>query len=459
MSPSERTSPALPCQHQLPGSPVLLWGCQAVEHSSEGWPGAVGALRRHSSSPAGNHSSPLDLSPGLQHQPGHRAWLTPEPRQGGKHSRAVPALLQALWRPGTALCPPHAPRALPDPTPCSNHPGKVPPFPVGPPSSTCCCTTPRQHCEIPHRPLDFSTTAFAVLASTSLFFPSFPPAKGQPQAQCAPMGSPCTLTCHSRAEGTLGRHGHCWGMTTSLPWLRSLCAIGRSPEEPHGHSLALWSSPHPAPRQGSPDSPAALVSSGSGPPGSTCTRSWVRRRTQEPKVALRPVARWGSSTLSRYSLSSQPRGLTPSASARPSTLRARSLCLGHGTGGSRTAQGTWAGDALHQGVHQGLPERPAQCLGCLVVRKEAVGKALLVLQRPVQSATASGQHRVPRAAELPWESRAQGWLPALPLPRHDGSLALLAPSSQRGPLDVPGTCPQWPLGPSQPLPNVQCPWP
>lgn len=281
----------------------------------------------------------------------------------------------------------------------------------------------------------------------------------QPQAQCAPMGSPCTLTCHSRAEGTLGRHGHCWGMTTSLPWLRSLCAIGRSPEEPHGHSLALWSSPHPAPRQGSPDSPAALVSSGSGPPGSTCTRSWVRRRTQEPKVALRPVARWGSSTLSRYSLSSQPRGLTPSASARPSTLRARSLCLGHGTGGSRTAQGTWAGDALHQGVHQGLPERPAQCLGCLVVRKEAVGKALLVLQRPVQSATASGQHRVPRAAELPWESRAQGWLPALPLPRHDGSLALLAPSSQRGPLDVPGTCPQWPLGPSQPLPNVQCPWP
>lgn len=240
-------------------------------------------------------------------------------------------------------------------------------------------------------------------------------------------------------------------MTTSLPWPRSLCAIGRSPEEPHGHSLALWSSPHPAPRQGSPGSPAALVSSGSGPPGSTCTRSWVRRRTQEPKVALRSVARWGSSTLSRYLLSSQARGLTPSASARPSTLRARSLCLGHGRGGSRRAQGTWAGDALHQGVHQGLPERPAQCLGCLVVRKEAVGKALLVLQRPVQSATASRQHRVPGAAELPWESRAQGCLPALPLPRHDGSLALLAPSSQQGP-NLQCLWPGDPALPGQPLP-------
>lgn len=176
---------------------------------------------------------------------------------------------------------------------------------------------------------------------------------------------------------------------------------GAPPAQPHGRAA--------------PGSPAALLSSGSGPPGSTCTRSWVRRRTQEPKVALRPVARRGSSTLSRYSLSSQARGLTPSGSARPTRLRAGCLCLGHGTAGSRRAQGTWAGDALHQGVHQGLPERPAQCPGCLVVRKEAVGKALLVLQRPVQSATATGQHTVPGAGELPRESRAHWWLPALPL--------------------------------------------
>lgn len=217
---------------------------------------------------------------------------------------------------------------------------------------------------------------------------------------------------------------------------------GAPPAQPHGRAA--------------PGSPAALLSSGSGPPGSTCTRSWVRRRTQEPKVALRPVARRGSSTLSRYSLSSQARGLTPSGSARPTRLRAGCLCLGHGTAGSRRAQGTWAGDALHQGVHQGLPERPAQCPGCLVVRKEAVGKALLVLQRPVQSATATGQHTVPGAGELPRESRAHWWLPALPLAKAQRLRGPTRPSSQGGPLTVSGTCPQWPSGPSQPLPNRGC---
>lgn len=143
-----------------------------------------------------------------------------------------------------------------------------------------------------------------------------------------------------------------------------------------------------------PRSPAALASSGSGPSGSTCTRSWVRRRTREPKTAQRLVAWRGGSMLSRYSLSSQARGLMPWGSARPTRLRAGCLSLGHGMNGPGRAQGTWAGDALHQGIHQGLPACPAQGPGRLVVRKEAVSKALLMLQRPVQPATATGQHTV-----------------------------------------------------------------
>lgn len=51
--------------------------------------------------------------------------------------------------------------------------------------------------------------------------------------------------------------------------------------------------------------------------------------------------------------------------------------------------------------------------------------------------------------------RTAGSLPC-PLPRHHGSLAPLAPSTQGGPLAVPRACPQWPLGPSQPLPNGGC---
>lgn len=149
-----------------------------------------------------------------------------------------------------------------------------------------------------------------------------------------------------------------------------------------------------------PRSPAVLASSGSRPPpGSTCTRSWVRRRTQEPKTAPRLVAQPDGSTLSRYSLSSQARGLMPRGSARPSGLRAGCRSPGRGADGPGRARGTWAGDALHQGVHQGLPARPAQGAGCLVVRKEAVGEALLVPQRPVQPATATGH--LLTAGEIP----------------------------------------------------------
>lgn len=255
-----------------------------------------------------------------------------------------------------------------------------------------------------------------------------------------------------------GRHGHCGGTATSLPRLGSLLchrALPRAPQQiptaAAWHSGPLSSQPH---GRAAPRSPAALASSGSGPLGSTCTRSWVRRRTREPKTAPRLVARRGGSTLSRYSLSSQARGLTPWGSARPTRLRAGCLSLGHGAGGPGRVQGTWAGDALHQGVHQGLPARPAQGPGRLVVRKEAVGKALLVPQRPVQPATATGQHTellgtCRQPGGLPQESRVWWSLPALPLARHEGSAAQLAPSSQ-GPSLPPGPARTGPWGPHGP---------
>lgn len=144
----------------------------------------------------------------------------------------------------------------------------------------------------------------------------------------------------------------------------------------------------------------------------------------------------------------------PWGSARPTRLRVRCLRLGHGADGPGRAQGTWAGDALHQGVHQGLPARPAQGLGRLIVRKEAVGKALLMLQRPVQPATATGQHIVlpgtcRQLRGLPQGSRARRSLPALPLATHDGSAAPLAPSSQ-GPSLPPGPARTGPWGPRGP---------
>lgn len=227
-----------------------------------------------------------------------------------------------------------------------------------------------------------------------------------------------------------GRNGHCGGTATSLPRLGSLPRA--SQQIP---TATAWHSAPPPPRRAAPRSPPALASSGSGPPGSTCTRSWVRRRTREPKTAPWLVGWWGGSTLSRYSLSSQARGLTPWGSARPNKLRAGSLSLGHGADGPGRAQGTWAGDALHQGVHQGLPARPAQGPGRLVVRKEAVGEALLMPQRPVQPATVTGQRTVllgtcRRPGGSPPGKQSAHVAPC-PVPsRHHGSAAPLAPSRQ-----------------------------
>lgn len=172
------------------------------------------------------------------------------------------------------------------------------------------------------------------------------------------------------------QHGHGEARPRALLCPRALCRA------PHGCSPGLMALPRAAPR-----SPAALASSGSAPPGSTCTRSWVRSRTQEPKVSPRAGGRGAGSPLPRYSLSSQARGLTPLGSAGPQGS-GRAPGDGAARGGART--GTWAGDALHQGAHQGLPARPAQGPGRLVVGKEALGEVLLVPQRPVQPATARG---------------------------------------------------------------------
>lgn len=101
------------------------------ECSPEGWAGAAGAGQKRSSSPAGNKQP--DAVPVSQHQPGRRVRLTPEPCQGGRRSRAVPTALRAPWRPGTALRPPHAPRAPPGPAPPYTRPVRGPSCPLWPP--------------------------------------------------------------------------------------------------------------------------------------------------------------------------------------------------------------------------------------------------------------------------------------------------------------------------------------
>lgn len=259
---------------------------------------------------------------------------------------------------------------------------------------------------MPRSPLGVCATA---LGSASLFLPSCPPAGAQPGLSTAPHTVPA-----ARPRG---------GSATSPP----------VPQGPLRSPL-----PRAAPR-----SPAALASSGSAPPGSTCTRSWVRSRTQEPKVSPRAGGRGAGSPLPRYSLSSQARGLTPLGSAGPQGS-GRAPGDGAARGGARA--GTWAGDALHQGAHQGLPARPAQGPGRLVVGKEALGEVLLVPQRPVQPATARGGqdrgHGAGTPAGCPQPPQAAPGRPrAPPLPRpltcRRAAAAAPGPGGSPGPRRAP----------------------
>lgn len=162
--------------------------------------------------------------------------------------------LQALQRPGTAPHPP--PLSQGTTRPCSplfttpaQHtvPHALSGLTTGCPSSTCCCTTPRQHREMPHRLLDLSTAAFAALAGTSLFFLSCPPAKGQPWAQCGSVRRLHTATTAASpspqgAEKMPGRHGRDGGTATILPQLKSHRTLLRAPRQ-----IPTATAQHPGP--------------------------------------------------------------------------------------------------------------------------------------------------------------------------------------------------------------------
>lgn len=196
-----------------------------------------------------------------------------------------------------------------------------------------------------------------------------------------------------------------------------------------------------APGQGSPGSPAALVSSGSGPPGSTCTRSWVRRRTQEPKAALRPGARRGSSTLSRYSVSSQARALTPSGPARPATLRAGASARG----AARPGPGERGLPGLVMLCTKGVTRASQNVLPSARAASSSGRKRLakpcsccsarFSLQQRAGSARCQGLEKSRGRAE-----RSAGSL-LCPLPGHHGSLASWPPAAREGPLLSPGLPP------------------
>lgn len=220
-----------------------------------------------------------------------------------------------------------------------------------------------------------------------------------------------------------------------------------TPEQPQGKAA--------------PGSPAALLSSGSGPPGSTCTRSWVRRRTQDPKAAPRPEARRGSSTLSRYSPSSQARGLTPSGSARPTRLSARCLCLGHGPAGSRRAQVPGLVMLCTKGF-----TRASQ--NVLPRARAASSSGRKRLAKPCSCCSARFSLQRDRAA-----LGAKGW--GTPMAKQSAVVAPCSalcqgtmapwphwpPAAREGPLLSPGPAPNGPWGPcsSCQMGAVQCLWP
>ena len=116
---------------------------------------------------------------------------------------------------------------------------------------------------MPHRPLDFSTAAFTALAGTSLFLPSFPPAKGQPRARRGSVGRLRTLTANSLplSLGGAGQRRCRGGTATARARPQALGGSEApvpqgppqsSPADAHSHSPARWTTILPAPREGSP---------------------------------------------------------------------------------------------------------------------------------------------------------------------------------------------------------------
>lgn len=153
---------------------------------------------------------------------------------------------------------------------------------------------------------------------------------------------------------------------------------------------------------------------------STWTRRCVRRLTLELKMAARLLQRRADSALSRYSLSSQDRGLD----AEDSGYTGKRACVDYidireqdnlfrdikkgkkrkkcftqwrpyvqSLHRHRTVRGfrlelhracTWQRDAVDDGGDQGLPAGSTQSFSCFSVRQEAVSKHLLVSQSAVQ---------------------------------------------------------------------------
>lgn len=195
-----------------------------------------------------------------------------------RHVWRLPRRLQEPLRLGAR----HHRDQHPAPAPCPPPPAPAPALPAAAPrcSSTAPCPAARSA--------------------------SAPPPWAAPPCSCPPARLPGHSRGSARPRTQCQQHGHGEARPQALLCPRALCRA------PHGCSPGLMALPRAAPR-----SPAALASSGSAPPGSTCTRSWVRSRTQEPKVSPRAGGRGAGSPLPRYSLSSQARGLTPLGSAGP----------------------------------------------------------------------------------------------------------------------------------------------